>query len=183
MGPPGDESAGGPACTPRRTAEGARGHAPRAITHTPHGELMPRTRTRLTLGLALATFALAALVAASASPAPDRSAGRNPKLQRRLDAVVAAGAPGAMLLVRDGDRTVRLTSGNGNLRPKTPMRAGDRFRVGSITKTFVATVVLQLVAERKLTLEDTIARWLPGVVPDGEHITVRQLLNHTSGLF
>jgi D-alanyl-D-alanine carboxypeptidase len=175
-----------PAARPARRVE-----RPKALEAIRHGRsprhrteiLMPRTQTRLTLGLALATFALAALVFASASPARDRSAGPNPKLQRRLDAVVAAGAPGAMLLVRDGDRTIRLTSGNGNLRPKTPMRAGDRFRVGSITKTFVATVVLQLVAERKLGLEDTVARWLPGVVPDGERITVRQLLNHTSGLF
>jgi D-alanyl-D-alanine carboxypeptidase len=96
---------------------------------------------------------------------------------------VAAGAPGAVLLVRDRDRTVRLTSGSGNVRPRTRMRASDRFRVGSITKTLVATVVLQLVAEQRLTLEDSVARWLPGVVPDGERITVRQLLNHTSGLF
>jgi D-alanyl-D-alanine carboxypeptidase len=144
---------------------------------------MRRTRTTLTLGVALATFALAGVVGASASPARERSAGRDPKLQRRLDAVVAAGAPGAMLLVRDGDRTIRLTSGNGNLRPTTPMRADDRFRVGSITKTFVATIALQLVAEQKLTLEDTVARWLPRVVPGGERITVRQLLDHTSGLF
>jgi D-alanyl-D-alanine carboxypeptidase len=63
------------------------------------------------------------------------------------------------------------------------MRPDDRFRVGSITKTFVATVTLQLVAERKLALDDSVDRWLPGLVPNGAHITVRQLLNHTSGLF
>lgn len=63
------------------------------------------------------------------------------------------------------------------------MRAGDRFRVGSITKTFVATVVLQLIGERTLALDDTVEHWLPGVVPNGRHITVRQLLSHTSGLF
>ena len=63
------------------------------------------------------------------------------------------------------------------------MRAGDRFRVGSVTKTFVATVVLQLVGEGRLGLEDSVERWLPGVVPNGAGITVRQLLNHTSGLF
>jgi D-alanyl-D-alanine carboxypeptidase len=57
-----------------------------------------------------------------------------------------------------------------------------RFRAGSITKTFVATVVLQLVDEGRLRLEDPVARWLPGVVPDGRRITLRHLLNHTSGL-
>ena len=131
----------------------------------------------------VALLALAGVAAAAVTAAPHRSTGREAELQRDLDQVVAAGAPGAVLLVRDGDRTIRLTSGDGNLKPRTPMHAGDRFRVGSITKTFVATVVLQLVGEKKLRLGDSVERWLPGVVPNGKRITVRQLLNHTSGLF
>lgn len=111
------------------------------------------------------------------------AAAREAQLQRALDQVVAAGVPGAVLLVREGDRTTRLTSGLDDLKPQRPMRAGDRFRVGSITKSFVSTVALQLVGERKLALEDTVERWLHGVVPNGKRITVRQLLNHTSGLF
>jgi CubicO group peptidase (beta-lactamase class C family) len=71
----------------------------------------------------------------------------------------------------------------GDLRANRPARAGDRFRVGSVTKSFVATVVLQLVGEGRLSLDDTLERWLPGLVPNGEQITVRQLLNHTSGLY
>jgi len=63
------------------------------------------------------------------------------------------------------------------------MRDDDRFRIGSITKTFVSTVVLQLVAERQSSLADSVQRWLPGIVPNDSDITVRQLLNHTSGLF
>jgi D-alanyl-D-alanine carboxypeptidase len=63
------------------------------------------------------------------------------------------------------------------------MRVADRFRVGSITKTFVAAVVLQLVGEGRMSLDDTVERWVPGLVPGGAGITVRQLLNHTSGLF
>jgi D-alanyl-D-alanine carboxypeptidase len=58
----------------------------------------------------------------------------------------------------------------------------DRYRVGSATKTFVATVVLQLAGEGRLGLSDAVERWLPGLVPGGGAITVRQLLNHTSGL-
>jgi D-alanyl-D-alanine carboxypeptidase len=143
---------------------------------------MTKTYRRSALSLALLALA-AATPAMSASPPRDRSAGRHARLQRALNHVVAAGVPGAVLLVREGDRKIRLTSGHGNLKPKTPMRARDRFRVGSITKPFVATVVLQLVAEQKLALEDTVERWLPGVVPNGERITVRQLLDHTSGLF
>jgi D-alanyl-D-alanine carboxypeptidase len=124
-----------------------------------------------------------AVGATAAAAAPQRAAAREPELQRALDRVVAAGVPGAVALVRDGNRTIRLASGSGNLNAKTPMRTGDRFRVGSVTKTFVATVVLQLVGEGKLRLTDTVERWLPGVVPNGGRITLRMLLNHTSGLF
>jgi D-alanyl-D-alanine carboxypeptidase len=63
------------------------------------------------------------------------------------------------------------------------MAPEDRFRVGSITKSFVATVLLQLVEERKLSLGDSLERWLPGFVPNGRSITVRELLQHTSGLY
>lgn len=61
-------------------------------------------------------------------------------------------------------------------------RSDQRFRVGSVTKTFTATIVLQLAAEGRLRLGDTLEQYLPGVVPDGKRITVRQLLNHRSGL-
>jgi D-alanyl-D-alanine carboxypeptidase len=86
------------------------------------------------------------------------------------------------VLVRDGDRTIRLASGFSTRTPRTPMRVSDRFRIGSVTKTFVSTLVLQLVGERKLMLTDTVEHWLPGLVPNGDKITVRELLNHTSGL-
>ncbi len=62
------------------------------------------------------------------------------------------------------------------------MRVDDRFRIASLTKTFAATVVMQLVDEGRLSLDDTVERWLPGAVPNGAAITVRQLLGHQSGL-
>ena len=104
-------------------------------------------------------------------------------LQQQLDGVVEAGAPGVVGLVRTGERTWQGASGLGDLRANRPARAGDRFRVGSVTKSFVATLVLQLVGEGRLGLDDNLERWLPGLVPGGEKITVRQLLNHTSGLY
>ena len=104
-------------------------------------------------------------------------------LQNDVDALVAAGAPGAILLVRNGDRTVRLTAGLGNVAQKTPMLRGDHFKIASLTKTYTATVVLQLVGEGKLRLNDSVEQRLPGVVPNGRKITIRELLNHTSGLF
>ena len=62
------------------------------------------------------------------------------------------------------------------------MRPGLHFRAGSLTKSFVATVVLQLVAEGRLSLSDTLERWLPAILPYGDRVTVHQLLNHTSGV-
>ena len=99
-----------------------------------------------------------------------------------LDAVVAAGSPGALVLVDRGGSRRQEAAGLAVLRGSVPLRAGYRFRAGSITKTFVAVLVLQLVAEKKLGLGDTVERWLPGLVPNGDRITVRQLLAHTSGL-
>jgi D-alanyl-D-alanine carboxypeptidase len=142
---------------------------------------MPRPHARIARAVALALAALvAATTAASASAAPQRP--DRAKLQHALDAVVSDGAPGAIALVRDGRHSVRLVSGYENLATRRPMRSTDRFRVGSVTKTFVATVVLQLAGEGKLALEDTVEHWLPGLVPGGANITIRQLLNHTSGL-
>jgi D-alanyl-D-alanine carboxypeptidase len=98
------------------------------------------------------------------------------------DDVVDAGSPGALVLVGNGSSRREETSGLAVLDGRVPLRADDRFRIGSITKTFVAAVVLQLVGEHRLALGDTVERWLPGLVPDGGRITVRQLLAHTSGL-
>jgi D-alanyl-D-alanine carboxypeptidase len=87
--------------------------------------------------------------------------------------------PGAIALQRHGGRRSYATA---DLKTQEPISAGDRFRVGSITKSYVAAVVLQLAAERRLRLDDSVQRWLPGLVPGGAAITVRQLMNHTSGV-
>jgi D-alanyl-D-alanine carboxypeptidase len=79
------------------------------------------------------------------------------------------------------------SSGLANLAANTPVQTRDRFQIGSITKTFVATVVMQLVQEGRLSLDDTLSQRLPatlvGRIPNNEQIQVRQLLNHTSGVF
>lgn len=64
-----------------------------------------------------------------------------------------------------------------------PPSGGEHFRIGSITKTFVATAILQLVDEGRIDLDAPIETYLPGTVPNGATITVRQVLNHTSGLY
>ncbi|WP_431042001.1 serine hydrolase domain-containing protein [Streptomyces sp. P1-3] len=75
------------------------------------------------------------------------------------------------------------TSGVADLRSGRPVRAGDKVRIGSITKMFVATVALQLVAERRVCLDTPVRRCLPGLLPAGYGtITLAHLLSHSSGL-
>lgn len=135
------------------------------------------------VGLAAAAVATTAFTL----PAHAESGKGHAATQRAMDTMVADGVPGITAAAVDEDGAWRGTSGVGNLKTGTPRGADDRFRIGSITKTFVATVLLQMEAEGRLGLDDTVERWLPGLVRgngnDGRRITVRQLLNHTSGLF
>jgi D-alanyl-D-alanine carboxypeptidase len=108
-------------------------------------------------------------------------------LQRHADAILAQGAPGVLVEVDTPRGDVRVRSGYGDVDRRTPVPWQAKFRIGSYTKTFVAATVLQLVGEGRMSLEDTVDRWLPGVVTgngnDGTKITVRNLLQHTSGLY
>jgi D-alanyl-D-alanine carboxypeptidase len=143
-----------------------------------------RVRKLAAWGAMLSCLMAAAAIAASAmATARTASNAGAAGLQKDVDALVAAGAPGALLLVRDRNRTVLLTSGLGNVDGKTPMRSGNYFKIASLTKSYTAAVVLQLVGEGKLSLDDSVEQRLPGLVPNGRRITIRQLLNHTSGLF
>ena len=137
--------------------------------------------------LVAVALALLLVVAAAVPPAAGSQGGSGqlprPELQGLLDELVAGGMPGAIGLARHDGQRWRGASGLAELGTQRPMRPGDRYKVGSVTKTFTATVVLQLVSEHRLRLGDSVERWLPGLVPNGEHITIRQLLQHTSGLF
>jgi D-alanyl-D-alanine carboxypeptidase len=105
------------------------------------------------------------------------------ELETSLNDVVAAGVPGVIVRVKDVNQSARShAAGVDELVTSTPLRPTARYRVGSITKTFVATIVLQLVGEGRLRLDGPVATWLPGLISGGSQITVRQLLNHTSGL-
>ena len=97
-------------------------------------------RTNLLILAAAAALSLATAGGSAATAAPDRAPPGSAQLRAALNGVVAAGAPGALVLVRNGDRTVRLAAGYGNLARRTPMRVTDRFRIGSETKMFVSTV-------------------------------------------
>ncbi|MBZ4223975.1 beta-lactamase family protein [Bacillus wiedmannii] len=98
----------------------------------------------------------------------------------------AKNVPGVIVTVKNGEVSWAYASGEGNIERNHKVDADSAFRIGSTTKTFVATVVLQLAGEKKLSLDDTVEKWLPGLIKgkgyDGSKITIRQLLNHTSGI-
>jgi D-alanyl-D-alanine carboxypeptidase len=136
--------------------------------------------------LIVAVASIIAFAPIISQPAP--AAGAPPKswrhdVQRQLDRIVQKGVPGTIALVRDGRASWAFTSGVSDLPRGTPMRLRHRYRIASETKTFVAALVLKLSEEGTLSLDDTVEEWLPGMVPGGNSITVRHLLNHTSGLF
>lgn len=121
-------------------------------------------------------IACAAMLSVTALPAA--AAGKTDPRQTAMDAAVAAGIPG-MVAVADDFRGV---SGVADIeRPGKPDASG-RWRIASVSKVFVATLVLQLVAEKRVGLDEPVQRYLPGLLPYPEPITVRQLLQHTSGL-
>ncbi|MCK8676812.1 serine hydrolase domain-containing protein [Streptomyces lichenis] len=144
--------------------------------------------------VALLTAALTAAAlttpAAAAGDQTPRTAEGDRGHQRTLAAARAVveegGAPGILVQVRDRRGTWNGSAGVADRTTGRERLPQDRFRAGSLTKTFVSTVVLQLEAEGRLDLDDRVERWLPGTVRgsghDGRKITLRQLLNHTSGV-
>ncbi|WP_214319017.1 serine hydrolase domain-containing protein [Nonomuraea sediminis] len=148
----------------------------------------PRRRGRsIRRGLALA--AIVAGVLSTSLPGAS-AAGRHDdqaQLRRDADAITALGVTGvqARVITPDG-RNLTVTSGVADLTSRRPVSPNGYFRIASVTKTFVATVILQLTGDGRLSLDDTVERWLPGVVSgngnDGHAITIRQLLQHTDGI-
>ncbi|MET7292178.1 serine hydrolase domain-containing protein [Streptomyces griseoloalbus] len=132
---------------------------------------MTPLRTLLAIAVSLALLALAP-TASPASAAPSADA-----LLPLL--VTRGGAPAAALMALEETGLRYAQAGPG-------IRRADHFRAGSITKTFIATVVLQLAEEDRLSLSDTVEEHLPGLVRgagnDGRALTLRSLLTHTSGL-
>ncbi|MDX3656701.1 serine hydrolase [Streptomyces sp. ID05-26A] len=125
----------------------------------------------------VATLTAAALIATSgvASAAPDGRGG----VQEIIDELTRSGGAVGIQARINGRDTVR--SGVAELGTRKPVPHGGTFRIGSVTKPFVSTVVLQLAGEGRLDLDAPVVRYLPGLVD--VRITVRQLLQHTSGLY
>nr|BFD80609.1 hypothetical protein StreXyl84_00100 [Streptomyces sp. Xyl84] len=140
------------------------------------------------LTVALTTCLAAALASCSdeAEPAAGQvaaSPAADARLARLAQQAADTGSLGVIVRVDSGDgKPVEIARQAAWTKDDHRLAVGDRFRVGSNTKTLTATLVLQQVAQQKISLDDTVEKWLPGLVKGGAHITVRMLLNHTSGL-
>jgi D-alanyl-D-alanine carboxypeptidase len=128
--------------------------------------------------VAAAILAAAPLAVAGARPDAPTEA----ELQRAADRLVASSdIPAVITLVEWDGRQSVVAAGVAQVGGRKA-RPDDRFWVGSVTKSFVATLVMQLVAERKLRLDDRVGKVLPGRLLAGRRIRLRNLLNHTSGI-
>jgi D-alanyl-D-alanine carboxypeptidase len=164
----------------------------------------PDLRRSLVLGVAASGWLLlaVALGACSSSPAPGPTAEADAEaaaeavevgpavaaqqrlLEQELEWLVGEreSAPGALGLLRTPDGTTVAATGDAVLEPSRPMAPDEPWPVASITKTFTAVVVLQLVSEGALSLDDPVDDWLPGVLPADDRVTVGHLLSHRSGI-
>jgi CubicO group peptidase (beta-lactamase class C family) len=86
----------------------------------------------------------------------------------------------SIAVVKDGKVAYVQAYGDAHLDPKAPASPGMRYKIGSNTKKFIATAVLLLAEEGKVTLDDRVSRFIPGLTR-GDEVTIRQLLSHTSG--
>ncbi|GHA72880.1 serine hydrolase domain-containing protein [Cognatilysobacter bugurensis] len=134
---------------------------------------------RIALTIALAAALAPVITSAGAPPAPADFA-------RFADSVLADAvqpdAPGVAVLVMRGDEVLyRGARGEADVDANVPLKPGDRFRIGSVTKQIAAAGLLKLVEAGKVSLNDPLSKYLPDY-PDGARITIEQLLNHTSGV-
>ncbi|OMG07298.1 serine hydrolase [Actinomyces naeslundii] len=137
--------------------------------------------------LAVPVVAAIALGAAGGAASAAPSKGEAESLKSRAQGLVGDGYPAVLAAVSDSKgESAGVAVGKGSLETGQAPPMDGEVRVGSNTKTFVAVVVMQMVQEGKVGLDEPIETYLPGLIKgegvDGSRITVRQLLQHTSGL-
>ncbi|GAA0589109.1 serine hydrolase domain-containing protein [Streptomyces crystallinus] len=142
-----------------------------------------RSRLPLAVAALLAAASAGALVPpVQAAPAPEPSHDRG--LQRGLEQLVGVpgGPPGVIAVLTRGGRAEVYRAGVGDLGTGQPPHATDHMRIASIAKAFSGAVALRLVDQGKLSLDTTVGRLLPDLPTAWHKVTLRQMLNHTSGL-
>ena len=151
----------------------------------------PRRRMVVVLAGLLAAVGVAVIVVRTVFSGPtrvgmvERVQTTRPELQRILDRVGAGSspvAPGVTASVSGPHGRWLAATGVADMRNCARMPVDARMRLESVSKIYTATLILQLAQDGKLRVGDTVARWLPGLLPYGNRITIRQLLTMSSGL-
>ena len=125
--------------------------------------------------------AIALLLASTSASAV--APGFKAKADALLAKAYAANGPGAAVIVTENGKTVYAAGrGMADIAAGRAIKPGDSFRFGSITKQFAAATLLKLVEQGKLSLDDPLSKFIPDYPAPGGSATVRQLLNHTSGI-
>ena len=163
--------------------------SPRSVdlATSPSSSRSSRRRLLVWRVLAVPVVAAIALGAAGGAASAAPSKGEAESLKSRAQGLVEAGYPAVLAAVTDSKgESAGVAVGKGNLETGQAPPMDGEVRIGSNTKTFVAVVVMQMVQEGKVGLDEPIETYLPGLIKgegiDASRITVRQLLQHTSGL-
>ncbi|WP_275558072.1 serine hydrolase domain-containing protein [Streptomyces sp. 5-6(2022)] len=144
-------------------------------------------RSPLTRAATVIAAVVALAVPVGTASASESATGLKPATQQALDALHTKGdMPGVAALTETSGQAAFGSAGFADTSTGRERTAADHIRAGSITKTFISVVLLQLEAEGRLSLDDSVEKRLPGVLQgngnDGSKVTIRQLLNHTSGV-
>jgi D-alanyl-D-alanine carboxypeptidase len=155
-------------------------------TQRPLGNATILSRRRFLKQTAMATAVVSVpyLAGRSAALGKEKAKGADAALDRALKDLVAmeGGPPGVIAVIQRGQHREVHTFGVANVRTGRPMKIHDRMRIASAAKAFSGAVALSLVSEGKLSLQDTIGERLPELPEAWWEVTLRQLLNHTSGI-
>lgn len=159
----------------------------RHVASTAARSALRRRPYRLAASLTLLPALLLSGATTANAQQPTHPHSDRPATQAALEDLVSTGTPGAIVRVDSGRRHWNGTAGVADLNRPAKRSSAEHFRIGSVTKAFTAVTLLRLEAQGYLSLDDSVAKWLPGVLDhngyDGNNITIRQLLNHTSGVF
>ena len=136
---------------------------------------------RIRFAISLCCYLIFALVFA-VMPNSTHAQSNNDELRNRVEAALPEHIGAAVLVIDDGEVVFRETYGIADVETQTPVTPQTNFRIASVTKQFTATAIMLLVDQNKLSLDDTLDQFFPGFPDYGKHITVHNVLNHTSGL-
>ncbi|NMN94681.1 serine hydrolase domain-containing protein [Antrihabitans stalactiti] len=141
------------------------------------------TSLRWLISLVVALFVVASCGSDSETAGVKLDDATRAKLDQTLDAAFAkSGMPGVVVSIWIGDHQWVKSLGVADLTTKAPYKIDDYGRIASISKTFTATAILQLVDQKKLSLDDKLESFVPGIV-NGAKISIRDLLDMRSGLY